>query len=79
MQSENSYDGDHGVAQGVAIDDGAFGQAFSAGGANVVLTEFLEIEVRTMRVRMAASAPPMVTAGRMRFANGARIRAAILF
>ncbi len=42
LQSENSDDWDHGVAQGVAIDDGAFGQAFGAGGSNVVLAKFFQ-------------------------------------
>ena len=34
--------GDQGVAQGVAVDDGALGQAFGAGGADVVLAELFE-------------------------------------
>ncbi len=32
----------HGVAQGVAIDDRALGQTFGAGGADVVLAEFFQ-------------------------------------
>ncbi len=42
LQAEDGNDGDHGVAQGVAIDDGALGQAFGAGGADVVLSQFFE-------------------------------------
>ncbi len=37
LQAEHGDDGNHGVTQGVAIDDGALGQAFGAGSANVVL------------------------------------------
>ena len=42
LQAQNRDDGDHGVAQGVAIDYRALGQAFGAGGADVVLAEFFE-------------------------------------
>ena len=42
MQAEQSDDGDERVAQGVLIDDDAFGKAFCAGGSDVVLAEFFE-------------------------------------
>ena len=42
LQAQHGDDGDHGVAQGVAVDDGALGQAFGAGGADVVLAELFE-------------------------------------
>jgi len=42
LQAQHGDDGDHGVAQRVAVDDGALGQAFGAGGADVILAEFFE-------------------------------------
>ena len=42
MQSEDGDDGNHGIAQGVAVDDGSFRKSFGARGANIVLTQFFQ-------------------------------------
>ncbi len=42
LQAEHGDDGDHGVAQGVAVNDCALGQAFGASGTDVVLAELFE-------------------------------------
>ena len=42
MQAQHRQHWDHCVTQRMAVDDRAFGQAFGAGGADVVLAELFE-------------------------------------
>lgn len=42
LESDDGENGDKSVAEGVLVNDGAFGESFGAGGANVVLAEFFE-------------------------------------